>query len=57
MSYGNEEESKVYVGSMDFNTSEEELRAAFEQYGPVDDGKKTAAIIYIVVIPRRSFYF
>jgi len=28
---------KIYVGNMNFQTSEEQLRDLFEQYGPVDE--------------------
>ena len=36
---GDDEPGKVYVGSMDFNTEDRELRETFEQYGIVSEGK------------------
>ena len=33
------EEGKVHVGNLSFNVSEEEIRDAFEKYGPVENGR------------------
>ncbi|XP_022093726.1 glycine-rich RNA-binding protein-like [Acanthaster planci] len=48
MSYGDQDNSKVYVGNLSFQTHEDELKETFCEYGPISD--------HVIVKDRNTGY-